>query len=410
MGRHMSAEARVELVRALGARYARAGRGEKARILDEFVSVTGYHRKHAIRALRRAGRRSGSEAEPRLGWRVYDEAVRQALIVAWEATDRLCGKRLKAALPGLLEAMERHGHLRIDSDLRRLVLSASAATIDRLLAPARAAAGGGRRRRRWSSTSVRAQVPVRTAADWCNPTPGYVEADFVAHCGGLMRGRFLHTLVLTDVATGWTECIALLTREQSLVVKALTLAAGQLPFPLKGFDTDNDSAFINEVVLDYCRRRGMEFTRSRPGPKNDQAWVEQKNGAVVRRAVGYERFEGVRAVDAMRRLFQSMRLFVNYFQPSFKLLKKEREGARVRKTYAPPATPCDRVLSSPHVSEERKSVLRQERANLDPIHLLKMMRDSQEELATLTNAQEVTAGETALTTDTDEFLAALPNL
>lgn len=225
-----------------------------------------------------------------------------------------------------------------------------------------------------------------------------------------MRGRFLHTLVLTDVATGWTECIALLTREQSLVVEALTLAAGQLPFPLKGFDTDNDSAFINEVVLDYCRRRGIEFTRSRPGRKNDQAWVEQKNGAVVRRAVGYERFEGVRAVDAMRRLFQSMRLFVNYFQPSFKLLKKEREGARVRKTYAPPATPCDRVLSSLHVSEERKSVLRQERANLDPIHLLKMMRDSQEELATLTNAQEVTAGETALTTDTDEFLAALPNL
>jgi hypothetical protein len=403
MDRHVSKGTRAELIEALGVRYREATKRQKTRILDEFVAVAGCHRKHAIRML--GGRADTAPKSERTGRRIYDEAVREVLILVWEAADRICGKRLKAALPSLVEAMERHGHLALDPLVRERVLSASAATIDRLLKPVRESAGRHRKRRRRRTLSK--QIAVRTFAEWNEPVPGYLEIDFVAHCGGMLTGAFIHSLVATDVCSGWTEAVPLLVREQSLVVEGLDVIGKRLPVAILGIDSDNDSAFINESVLTYCARRQIDFTRSRAYHKNDQAWIEQKNGAIVRRFVGYERFTGRIAGQALSHLYGKVRLYVNYFQPSFKLLEKTRDGAKVSKRYARPATPCDRLLGHDAVSAEAKEALREQRAELDPVELLHGIRNAQAALAALVSPE---LGVGPQRQSLEQFLSQLPTM
>jgi hypothetical protein len=374
----ISKTSRRELVGAVGERYSSSSKIEKARILDEFVAVTKYHRKYAVRLLN--GHEPSTESSGRSRSRLYDAAVREALVVLWETSDRLCGKRLRPLLPVLVPALERHGHLSLDDSVRRKLLAISSATIDRLLAEPRGRTG---RKRPARKPAIRAAIPVRTFADWNEPPPGYMEGDLVAHCGDVAAGAFAHTLVLTDIDTGWTECLALLVREGTLIADALDRLRETMPFPLRGFDSDNGSEFVNDVMLTFCRDNGIEFTRSRPHHKNDQAWVEQKNGSVVRRFVGYGRIEGVRAVDTLSRLYGVTRLFVNFFQPSFKLAYKERVGARIRKHYHKPETPCSRLLASVHISEAMKDRLRGVAMMLDPLKLLDEIRATQHELAGL---------------------------
>jgi hypothetical protein len=234
-------------------------------------------------------------------------------------------------------------------------------------------------------------VPVRTFSDWGDPAPGFVEADLVAHSGPTARGSFVQTLTLTDIATGWTECAPLLVREQRLLTEVLTEVRKRLPFPLLGFDTDNDSVFMNETVRDYCLAAGIAFTRCRPYRKNDQAWVEQKNGAVVRRIVGYRRFEGLAAAAALAELYVSVRLFVNFFQPSFKLAEKTREGAKVYKRYHPPATPYQRLIADPRASEQVKRQVEAQRTKLDPVRLLSDIRAVQQRLVEIADTPEMVA-------------------
>ena len=372
---------RDELVAAMVGRYAQGDRSERGRILDEFTAVTGFHRKHAMRLLR-AGAVSG-RGGLRPCRRVYDDAVREVLIVVWEASDRICGKRLRPLLPILVEAMERHGHLQLAPEVRTRLLAMSAATIDRALSDIRRQAGPTTRRRSAPSAAIRRSVPVRTFDDWDNPPPGFVEADLVGHSGPVAKGSFVHTLVLTDIASGWTECAPLLVREQRLLTEVLSELRKLLPFPLLGLDTDNDSVFMNETVWDYCLHVGIEFTRCRPYRKNDQAWVEQKNGAVVRRMIGYRRFEGLEAAAALARLYAAMRLFVNFFQPSFKLAAKARDGAQVKKRYYPPATPCQRLLVDPRTTDQVRRRLNELHATLDPVRLLKEIRAAQQELVAI---------------------------
>ena len=354
MASKVSAGTRQELLKTIRERYRAGTRDEKLRILDEFVAVTGYHRKHAIRLINAGSATSASARCSRLP--LYDEAVREALVVLWEASDRVCGKRLKPLLPILVSALERHGHLKLASTVRARVLAASAATLDRLLASTRAAVSGQRTRRR-AMPAVQRNVPVRTFADWEAPLPGDMEADLVSHGGESTAGSFVHTLTLTDVASGWTECVALVVRDGALVVAALEQLRTRMPFPLRGFDTDNGGEFMNEVVAAYCTQHGISRTRSRPYHKNDQAWVEQKNGSVVRRLVGYRRLEGIAAAAALSRLYAASRLFVNFFQPSFKLASKTRLGAKVHKTYHAPETPCAKLLASSSVTDEMKERL-----------------------------------------------------
>ena len=322
-------------------------------MLDEFAALTGHHRKHAMRLLHAGLERGGSGPRPER--RMYDQAMRAALIVIWEASDRICGKRLRPLVPILVAAMERHGHLQLAPEVRAGLLAMSAATIDRALREARGHTAVRPRRRAPPSAAIRRSVAVRTFDDWDDPPPGFMEADLVAHSGPTAKGSFVQTLTLTDIATGWTECAPVLVREQTLLTEVLSEMRKLLPFPLLGFDTDNDCVFMNETVRDYCKEAGVEFTRCRPYRKNDQAWVEQKNGAVVRHTVGYRRYEGLEAAAALTRLYRSLRLFVNFFQPSFKLAEKSRDGAEVKKRYHGPATPHQRLVSDPRTTKETRA-------------------------------------------------------
>jgi hypothetical protein len=403
MDHKLSKEARNELLEALRNRYRGSSREGKALILDQVMELANCHRKHAIRLLASPNRGS---SVPAVGHqRLYDEAVRQALIVLWEAADRICGKRLRAVLPSLVPSLERHGHLALDASVRQRLFSVSAATIDRLLASVRSQACG--RRKRKAANRSGAQIPIRTFADWQEPAPGYLEIDFVAHGGSSMEGSFLWSLVATDVCSGWTEAVALVAREQSLVVEGLEVLRRQFPMQIRGIDTDNDSTFINDTLIDYCKEHTIEFTRSRAYRKNDQAWIEQKNGAVIRRFVGYARFSGIVAGQVLAQLYQAMRLYVNYFQPSFQLLTKKREGAKVKKTYRQPATPCARLLAHAAIPDTAKTALRNQEAGLDPLQLLQQIRDGQAALAALSSG-EIRSGPGR--ESLEQFLAGLADL
>jgi hypothetical protein len=234
-----------------------------------------------------------------------------------------------------------------------------------------------------------------------------MEAVLVSHSGPVPAGSFTQTLTLTDIASGWTECAPLLVREQALLIEVLKSVREVLPFPLLGIDTDNDSVFMNETVRDYCLRESLVFTRCRPYRKNDQAWAEQKNGAVVRRAVGYRRFEGVEAAALLAQLYSALRFFVNFFQPSFKLAEKTRDGAKVRKHYHPPATPYQRLLADPRVTDGIRHRAEGVYATLDPVCLLRELQSDQRRLAELADqvpaAQSVAPDAAAI----DQFLAGL---
>ncbi|UVK48862.1 transposase family protein (plasmid) [Mesorhizobium sp. AR07] len=374
---------RMELANAVRDRYAAATTKDKRRILEEFIAATGYHEKSAIRVLNSHPKPKHRQIRQRLS--LYDEAARGALIVLWEASDRVCGKRLKALLPILLPALERNGHLKLEEEIHHKVLSMSAATIDRLLQMPR------RNMRTKKPPRVvpepRRRIKMRTFADWNEPLPGSMEMDLVAHCGEANRGSYVHSLVLTDIASGWTEAAPIVVREGTLVVETLERIRMGLPFALRALDVDNGSEFVNNRLIEYCLGHGIELTRSRPYRKNDQAWIEQKNGAVVRKLLGYRRFEGLAAARAITRLYGASRLFVNFFQPSFKLAAKQRDGAKVAKRYHPPQTPCERLLQAEGIPMAAKSKLREIAADLDPLKLLEEMRAVQAYLAALADGE-----------------------
>jgi hypothetical protein len=360
--------------------------------------VTGYHRKHAIRLLSGAVRdvkvdsRSRGIAKPVTARRcVYGHEVRDALIQLWEVSDRICSKRLRPMVPVLLESLERHGQIAVDEAMRSKLLAVSTASIDRLLTEVRLVAGGGRRRPAGFRSAVRRSVPIRTFNDWGSPFPGSVEVDFVAHGGTTVAGNFVQTLVLTDVARGWTQRIPIVVGEAEMVVHALRRARELFPFPLRACDFNNDGLFMNELVVDWCRAEGLEVKRSRAYRKNDQAWVEQKNGAIVRRLVGYGRLEGMRAAESPSRLFAAARLHGNLFQLSFKLKQKRREGARMIKTYLPTQPPVTRVLADASISDTDKTRLRGMLAAADPVELLADIRPAQAELGKRVDKQGLAA-------------------
>src|SRR6266567_2216796 len=375
----ISMGARREVLSAVAERYWSAGRVEKGCILDALCRTTGWHRKHAVRALRQRVVTAETRV-PRERKRRYGATIKDALTALWEASDRVCGKRLVAMIPTLLPALEQHGRLQLSEGEHGQLLAVSAATIDRMLGDVKVAVAGGRRRRAGFYSAIGREVPIRTFNDWKDPAPGFCEVDMVAHGGTSVAGPFIQTLTMVDVATGWTECLPLVNRDGILVVEALKRAQSLFPWLLCGVDFDNDSAFMNEVVIPRCRGQKLEVTRSRAYKKNDQAFVEQKNGAVVRRLMGYGRFDGIETARVMARLYAAARLHVNFFQPSFKLKEKRREGAKVIKRYHAPATPYERALAHPKVPRKIKQRLRAQYRTLDPVVLLSEIRAAQEEL------------------------------
>jgi hypothetical protein len=373
----------------------------KRRLLDELQELTGYHRKSLLRLLNRpepvaVAEPGGSLLQPDKPHhrRRYGPEVVEALVPLWEASDRLCGKRLQALLPLLVESLESHGHLSLEPPVREALLAMSSATIDRMLAPIRKQSGGnGWRRPPRAYSAVRRRVPVRTFKGWDDHSePGWLEIDLVAHCGGRMEGRFLWTLMATDIATGWSESLPIVMRDGAVVLTALQLIRRQLPFPLRGIDADNDPVFMNQLMEAWCDRPGQEIvlTRSRAYKSNDQAWVEQKNGMLVRRVVGYQRLVSLEAAQVLGELYGALRLFTNLFQPSFKLKSSERDGGRIKRQHHPPRTPLQRLLATGQVSEERADQLRELQRGSDPLVLLKTIRRCQGRLAVLASGEQGT--------------------
>ena len=366
MRKKLSLELRRELLTRTAEDYASARKGIKSQIVDQLVAATGYGRKHAITLLNHP---PGSVSSSRPRRTRYDERVKRALVTLWTTANRICAKRLVPFLPELIEVMERHGHLSLPADVREKLLTISSATADRLLATERSNQRGVSTTR--PGSLLKKQIKVRTFADWDDLQPGFLEADLVAHCGESAAGSFLHTLVLVDVATGWTECVALLRRSEADVIGALNSLRGRLPVPLLGLDTDNGSEFINYEMLRYCQREQITFTRSRVNRKNDQAFVEEKNGSVVRRLIGYDRYEGLGAWRALIQLYEILRLYVNFFQPSMKLIEKQRDGARVKKRYDRAQTPYQRIIASGYLTKRKRERIEGLYWKLDPVTLLK---------------------------------------
>jgi len=374
----MTIQSRRELLAAVILRYAKAEGREKEAILDEFVASTGYHRKYAIHLLRHppAERRRQKRRRPRR----YNAKVEFALLDVWKVANCIAAKRLVPCLQEFVQALERHGELRLDPETRALLLSISISTADRLLRPHRRGPRGRGLATTKPGSLLKKSIPVRTFADWDEARPGFVEVDLVAHCGQSADGQYLNTLDMTDIATGWTECLALLNKSQRQVSKAIVAARQRFPFPLLGIDSDNGSEFINANLLRYCDQEGITFTRSREYRKNDQAHVEQKNWSVVRQFVGYDRYEGTTALRKLEALYQALRLYVNFFQPVQKLVAKERVGAQVRKRYDIAKTPYQRVLESETVSAEAKRRLGEQYVQLNPAALLRQIEALQGEL------------------------------
>lgn len=352
------------------ARYRRASKKQKGQLLDELVALTGYNRWYAVGLLRtRSPKRAAVAARPRSRRRVYDATVVAALKRIWVILDCICGKRLVAVLPEMIKVLEHHGELELSATTRAKLGAISAASIDRLLAPERRHLNLRGRAGTKPGTLLKHQIPIRTFAEWDQSAPGFVEIDLVGHDGGVAHGEFCQTLDVTDVASGWTETQAVLNKAQVWVFEALQAIRARLPFALKGIDSDNGSEFINAHLLAYAQREHITFTRGRAYKKNDGCFVEQKNYSVVRRAVGYARYEGALALRLLNELYALLRLYTNFFQPVMKLVKKERIGAKVKKTYDDPRTPYARLLSSRALSQRAKQQLRTQYASLNPAEL-----------------------------------------
>lgn len=362
----MTGTGKRELLEAVRPRYLRAHKQEKTRILDEFVANTGYHRKYALRLLKH-GVKKQRQKKPGKS-KVYQGEVVLALIKIWAICGQICSRRLHPFLPEIVDILERHAELKLSEEVKGLLLRMSQATLDRCLQSVR------QQPRRGLSTTkpgtlLKQAIPVRTFADWQDTRPGFVEIDLVAHCGDSVQGEYLNTLNVVDLATGWSECLVLANRSQRQVSAAIERLRHRLPFPLLGIDSDNDSAFINDNLYRYCQREQITFTRSRPYKKNDQAHVEQKNWSVVRRLIGYDRYESDPALQLFETIYQDWRLYVNFFQPVLKLVEKRRVGSKVIKKYDTARTPYQRVLESPAVTEQTKEQLRQLYLTLNPVVL-----------------------------------------
>ena len=365
----MSLKSKRELKEVVQPRYLKANKAEKQKILDEFTSATGYHRKHAIRVLKNQGQVQNHHKGKRKSYKtIYRGEVVQALEQIWEIYGRICSKRLQPFLPEAIKVLERCEEIELSKDTKELLLKISSASIDRCLHPIRIKSLHGLSTTKPGSL-LKKLIPVRTFTEWDEERPGFMEIDLVAHCGNTTEGQYLNTLTCTDICTGWTDVTALPHRSQQAVSEAIHLMRQRLPFALLGIDSDNGSEFINELLYRYCLNEKITFTRSRPYKKNDQAHVEQKNWSVVRHTVGYDRWETDQELFLLESIHADLRLYINYFQTSLKLIAKERIGNQTIKRYDTAKTPYQRVLERQDISLEAKVLLINLYVHLNPAEL-----------------------------------------
>ncbi len=394
----LSMNERKAVTRQLALRYQRATKKERKAILDEFTTLTSYHRTYAAFALHNWGRKrvltvggvrsiyvfgTSRKRTSSRHYRIYDARIMPSLRYFWALSNGLCGKRLAPFIRTVLPILEHFEELVITGEIKQKLLSVSPATIDRLLASERNKLRLKGRSTTRPGTLLKHQIPIRTFSEWNENTPGFVEIDLVAHDGGVPDSDVIHTLDLTDVATSWTETRALKTKAQVWVLKALQDISDALPFPIKGIDSDNGGEFINKQLYQYCIQRRITFTRSRPYRKNDSCYVEQKNYSIVRKTVGYYRFDADEELALLEQLYAVLRLFTNFFLPVMKLTSKTRNGSKVKKTYDRPITPYERVLTHPDTSSTAKRRLTTQYRRLNPAHLQRQISQLLEKLLNL---------------------------
>lgn len=348
-------------------RYFQNGRKVKSQILDEFCATAGIHRKHAIRILTRKAigvRKVGGRHK------TYDPSqLIGPLKRIWLATDQMCGKRLKAAIPLWLPYYAQ-AYEPLAEEIKHQLLTVSAATLDRLLLPLRS-----QWPKRLSGTKpgsiLRQQIPIKTD-QWDEKHPGFMECDTVAHCGTSLLGSFIWSITLTDIFSGWTENRATWNKGAEGVVNQLRSIEDILPFLIFGFDSDNGSEFMNYHLIRYFqeRKEPVQFTRSRPYHKGDNAHVEQKNWTHVRQLFGYYRLEDPQLVPLMNDLYQNeWSLLHNYFCPSMKLQDKIRVQSRIKKKHKLPETPYQRLMTCEHIDALQKEKLKKTFESLNPFKL-----------------------------------------
>lgn len=369
-----------QYLKQLQRRYRKASKKERTAILDEFVKTTGYHRKHATAVLNgRRERVPGPIRRPRR--KVYGADVARELAHLADLFDNICSKRLRAALDAELPRLYQAGVGPVSPGCYEKLMAVSPATIDRLLTREQPVIG---KRRGFTKpgTLLKDCIPIRTWADWDEDRPGFSEMDLVDHSGGLViRGQdHAWTLCFTDICTTWTESVAVRNKAQIHVFEAIQKAQQRLPFPLLGVDSDNGSEFINDQLYRYCLREKITFTRGRAGRKNDNAYIEQKNWSVVRRAVGYYRYDTPEQLDLLNSLYALLHFYGNFFLPTMKLREKVRVGSKVKRVYDDPQTPYARTLASDLVSEEDKAQLREVYSRLDLLALRQRIDELQDQL------------------------------
>ncbi len=393
---------RRAVTRVTAREYQRASKKEKGRILSTLVKQTKLNRVYAgwllrtwgkhlwfridgkpVRLVVGASRKRRVLPHPRL----YGQPVAEALKKIWYLFDFMCGKRLVVVLRTTLDTLIEAGELKVSCAVRQKLSRISPATIDRLLAGERKKQKLKGRSLTKPGTLLKHQIPIRTFSQWDERRAGFLEIDMVGHEGGDPHGDFALTLDATDVATGWTEMRAVRNKARRWALEALQLIRTRLPFPMAGIDSDNGGEFINDHLFNFCRDEKITFTRSRPYRKNDTCFVEQKNWTVVRKTVGYRRYDTDRELQLLNTLYDSLRLWVNFFHPSMKLISKRREGAKVKKLYDKPKTPLQRVLEDPSVSKLSKGRLRAQMRQLNPIELKRKIVDVQERLEAIAVAK-----------------------
>jgi hypothetical protein len=385
---------RKKATAVVAARYQKSWKKEKGVILDEFTKLTGYGRRYASHVLRSHGkklrisercviqgdvRKTAKRNKPK----VYDTTVKDALKKIWYIMDCICGKRLAPVMKDIVPRLIRFREISIDETVKGKLMKISSSTIDRMLAPERKKhqiKGKGNTK---PGTLLKNQIPIRTFSDWNEKKPGFVEIDLVGHDGGDSHGEFAQTLDVTDVCTTWTETEAVRNKAQVWVFEALKNIRQRLPFPLFGIDSDSGGEFINDELFRYCKQEKITFTRSRSYRKNDGCFVEQKNYSVVRRAVGYLRYDTEEERLTLNELYRYLRLYTNFFQPTMKLIERTRIGSKVTKKYDKAQTPCKRVLICLDVSEKDKQTLKKIYATLNPAQLKRQITKLQDRLLKL---------------------------
>lgn len=372
---------RIAVTVAIRKRYRKSSKKKKIEILHEFVSTTGYNRSYARRvlgSLKKLGRKR--KYPPRK--RIYDAEVFYALRKAWIVNDTICGTRLKPQIAETIRKLELFKEYRFNKKVKKKLVTISSATIDRMLSATKKGYQLKGKSTTKPGTLLRSTITIRTFADWKDEEkkPGFFETDLVAFCGESVRGDYINGLNLTDVFLGWVLLEAVMGKGQFRVHKAIDMVRQRLPFQMLGLDPDNGTEFINWLLKRYCEQHKISFTRIRPNRKNDNCYVEQKNYTVLRRFLGYARYDTNEQLLIIKELVRLIEEYVNFFQPVMKLVKKERIGSRVKKQYDTAKTPYQRLIESGVLNEEEKTKLKEYYETLNPAALLRHIRKLQQKL------------------------------